>query len=402
MFAESGQYLGEYSRVNFSSGHTFIQFFCAQRVSPSVTKKVWIETGLSPTKEAYTMEPSPDCVPPTLGQAIPHSPIPQDRVLRAFENPDWLRSRDARLVRIMSEFMETQGRLRQHRIFGSIVFFGSARLKSPTQWTDAYNKAEADFKESDDPATKDRAERTLAQLRRIKHLSFEFYDKVTRLAELISEWAQEHEAALACRRIAANVPELPRDFFAPLRSQNSSTSSCSESGEESIGRESSGLAICTGGGPGMMEAANRGAAQVHGARSVGMGITLPFEVDLNPYVEPALALQYHYFFTRKFWMVYTAVGVIAAPGGLGTLDELMEILTLRQTGRIKKTIPIVLFGKSFWEKAVNFDFLQENGLIDDKDREQLLWTDDPQEAFEHIRKNLLQGDAYPGPKQRRS
>eukprot|EP01057_Protomagalhaensia_wolfi_P002029 Protomagalhaensia_wolfi_Nauph_80__2028@NODE_2289_length_1138_cov_128_637853_g1789_i0_p1_GENE_NODE_2289_length_1138_cov_128_637853_g1789_i0NODE_2289_length_1138_cov_128_637853_g1789_i0_p1_ORF_typecomplete_len359_score41_73Lysine_decarbox/PF03641_14/1_8e25LDcluster4/PF18306_1/8_1e03LDcluster4/PF18306_1/2_5e13_NODE_2289_length_1138_cov_128_637853_g1789_i0451121 len=357
---------------------------------------------MSATNEDYIMEPSPERVAPPLNQGIPHSPIPQDRVLRAFENPDWLRSRDARLVRIMSEFMETQGRLRQHRIFGSVVFFGSARLKSPEQWTEAYIKAEAELEESNDPDTKQRAERTLAQLRRVKNLSFEFYDKVTRLAQLVSEWAQEHEAALACRRIAANVPELPRDFFAPLPSQNSSTSLCSESGEESIHRGSSGLAICTGGGPGMMEAANRGAALVPGAHSVGMGITLPFEVELNPYVEPALALQYHYFFTRKFWMVYTAVGVVAAPGGLGTLDELMEILTLRQTGRIKKTIPIVLFGKSFWEKAVNFEFLQENGLIDDKDKEQLLWTDDPEEAFEHIRKNLLKGDAYPGPKRRRS
>lgn len=136
----------------------------------------------------------------------------------------------------------------------------------------------------------------------------------------------------------------------------------------------------------MMEAANRGAAMIPGGRSMGMGISLPFEVDLNTFVTDDLRFQYHYFFTRKFWMVYVAMGkqsypeslqfpllsgVVATPGGVGTLDELMEVLTLRQTGRFKTKIPIVLFGKDFWKNTINFEFMRDQGVISDADYEGL-------------------------------
>ncbi|PFH37209.1 hypothetical protein BESB_036670 [Besnoitia besnoiti] len=149
------------------------------------------------------------------------------------------------------------------------------------------------------------------------------------------------------------------------------------------------VAICTGGGPGMMEAGNCGASEAGGGRSMGMGVSLPFEKGLNAFVDEGLAFEFHYFFTRKFWMVYSALGVIAAPGGLGTLDELMEVLTLKQSGKMKRDIPIVLFGKQFWKDIVSFDKLVEYGVATEKDRDQLFYTDDENEAFDYLKQFLL-------------
>eukprot|EP01054_Gregarina_sp_Poly1_P003551 Gregarina_sp_Poly_1__3550@NODE_2038_length_2796_cov_321_424698_g1315_i0_p1_GENE_NODE_2038_length_2796_cov_321_424698_g1315_i0NODE_2038_length_2796_cov_321_424698_g1315_i0_p1_ORF_typecomplete_len394_score43_60Lysine_decarbox/PF03641_14/4_1e26LDcluster4/PF18306_1/2_8e03LDcluster4/PF18306_1/8_4e14_NODE_2038_length_2796_cov_321_424698_g1315_i010002181 len=345
-------------------------------------------------------------VPQTPG--VPHPPLPQRQILRAYENEAWLKSRDARLIRILSEFMETQGRLRQNQVFGSIVFFGSARLKSPDQWIQEHRDWAEKLEQAKSEDDRRVASSQLEQLARQKYLCFTYYDKITKLAKLITEWAQTAEAFEACSRLVANMPQFPSDYFSgfPRRyraTPSSVSNQCPSAVDCSSGHNSvwtpSGLVICTGGGPGMMEAANKGAAEVPGGRSMGMGVTLPFESNLNPFIDPALAFQYHYFFTRKFWMIYIAMGVVVAPGGVGTLDELMEILTLRQTGRFKKSIPIVLFGKEFWKTVLNFDYLYDNGLISEKDREMMLWTDDEQEAFEHVRSCMTQGDAYPGPKQ---
>ncbi|KAL8447104.1 hypothetical protein Emed_004580 [Eimeria media] len=151
-------------------------------------------------------------------------------------------------------------------------------------------------------------------------------------------------------------------------------------------------AMCTGGGPGMMEAANRGAAEAgKGARSVGMGMSLPFEFGVNRFVDPELAFQFHYFFTRKFWMTYAAIAVIAAPGGVGTLDELMEIVTLKQCRKLKRSIPLILFGKTYWQKVINFDFLVESGMMDSSDRDSMFFTDDVDEAFSYLREIFVSG-----------
>eukprot|EP01053_Blabericola_migrator_P008414 Blabericola_migrator_1__8413@NODE_4383_length_1188_cov_249_400535_g2712_i0_p1_GENE_NODE_4383_length_1188_cov_249_400535_g2712_i0NODE_4383_length_1188_cov_249_400535_g2712_i0_p1_ORF_typecomplete_len334_score67_33Lysine_decarbox/PF03641_14/9_1e23LDcluster4/PF18306_1/8_2e03LDcluster4/PF18306_1/6_1e15ERCC4/PF02732_15/0_013DUF1823/PF08853_11/0_19DSHCT/PF08148_12/0_16_NODE_4383_length_1188_cov_249_400535_g2712_i0851086 len=329
------------------------------------------ETGVPREVDREVVTPQDPSAPQISGH-VPHEPISQGKIPRAFENPSWLRSREARLIRILSEFMETQGRLRKQHVTGSIVFFGSARLKSPEKWTAEY-KSVSDMLQSE--TDQDKITRLTAQkrkLERVKNLSFAFYHKVSLLAELVTRWAQTEEAAEICHRLVAKIPELGSDF---LRREGSVPNGLEVSEDDQSATDSSdtksGLVICTGGGPGMMEAANAGASRVPGGRSIGMGITLPFEAELNPYVDPALALQYHYFFTRKFWMIYMAMGVVAAPGGLGTLDELMEILTLRQTGRFKKSIPIVMFGKEFWQNVVNFDYLCDNGLIDEKDKDKV-------------------------------
>jgi uncharacterized protein (TIGR00730 family) len=154
------------------------------------------------------------------------------------------------------------------------------------------------------------------------------------------------------------------------------------------------IVICTGGGPGFMEAANKGAASVKGARNIGMGISLPFECGLNPYVTESLAFEFHYFFTRKFWMVYHCQAIVVAPGGVGTFDELFEVLTLKQTGKIHKDLPVILFGKEFWTTVVNWESLVKFGTVSQKDIDDLYFTDDVEEAFQYVTQRLSSNVSY--------
>jgi len=150
------------------------------------------------------------------------------------------------------------------------------------------------------------------------------------------------------------------------------------------------LLICTGGGGGLMEAANKGAAQVSGAKSIGMGISLPFSPGVNPYVTPELGFEFHYFFTRKYWMIYPCRALIVPPGGFATLDALFELLTLKQTGKIKVDIPVVMFGKSYWNKLINFGALVKFGTIAQRDYDSLHFTDDVDDAFQYVTTRLME------------
>ncbi len=148
--------------------------------------------------------------------------------------------------------------------------------------------------------------------------------------------------------------------------------------------------VCTGGGPGIMEAANRGASEARG-RNVGLTISLPREEGVNPYVTRELAFHFHYFFMRKFWLAYMTKALIVFPGGYGTLDELFEILTLKQTKRLTKPMPIVLFGNDYWNEVINFDALVRHGTIDATDLDLMYRTDSVDEAFAHLVKQLMAG-----------
>jgi len=156
------------------------------------------------------------------------------------------------------------------------------------------------------------------------------------------------------------------------------------------------LFICTGGGPGIMEAANRGAHEA-GGRSVGLGISLPFEQEHNPFITPELDLEFHYFFVRKYWFLYLAKALVAFPGGFGTFDELFEMLTLIQTRKTKKQFPVLLFGSPFWKNVVNFETFQEWGMVSPEDRNFYVHVDSVKEArdmlIEIITEKYLQGDA---------
>ena len=145
--------------------------------------------------------------------------------------------------------------------------------------------------------------------------------------------------------------------------------------------------VTSGGGPGIMEAANRGAWEA-GAKTIGLNIVLPFEQVPNRYITPALNFNFHYFFMRKYWFAYLAKALVVFPGGFGTLDELFELLTLDQTGKLAKRITIVLYGSSYWKSVVNLDFLADKGAIAAKDKDLLQFADTPEEAFHPLTEGL--------------
>jgi uncharacterized protein (TIGR00730 family) len=151
--------------------------------------------------------------------------------------------------------------------------------------------------------------------------------------------------------------------------------------------------ICSGGGPGIMEAANRGAADA-GGKTIGLNIGLPFEQMPNPYITPELSFEFHYFFMRKFWFAYLAKALVVFPGGFGTLDELFEILTLAQTRKLEGKMVIVLYGKKFWNEILNFDALVKHGTIDREDVNLFQYADDPETALavlkEQLTRNVLE------------
>jgi uncharacterized protein (TIGR00730 family) len=145
--------------------------------------------------------------------------------------------------------------------------------------------------------------------------------------------------------------------------------------------------VTTGGGPGIMEAANLGAHEA-GGKTIGLNINLPFEQFPNPYITPSLNFEFHYFFMRKFWFAYLAKGLVIFPGGFGTLDELFEILTLAQTEKLAKKIVVVIYGSQYWKKIINFDAMVDAGVISAQDLELFKISDSPEESFEFLKEGL--------------
>ena len=234
-------------------------------------------------------------------------------------------------------------RIKKNNINNTIVFFGSARLKSKEQ---ALKNLELAKKNQNDTNIKS-LETDLKMSR--------YYEEARQLASRYSTWSKS------------------------LNSKN----------QEYI--------ICSGGGPGIMEAANRGAAEA-GVKNIGLTISLPFEDSGNDWISEDLNMKFHYFFMRKFWFLYHAKAIVVWPGGFGTLDELMEVLTLIQTKKIMKPLPIVLYGKEFWEKVVSWDYLVEIGTIAKEDLELLYFTDDVDDAFDYvtsfIKNNKIEGPIF--------
>jgi len=256
------------------------------------------------------------------------------RTKKAYKNLEFLNSPQARTIRIVCEYEEPRVRFRQQGVDSTIVLFGSARTLPQEEAAAALEKAKADF------ASGDCDEDDLRQAEgRMK--ASRYYEDARELAKQMTTWSMSREGM--------------SDYL-----------------------------ICTGGGPGIMEAGNRGAADVEGGRSVGLGISLPFEEDVNQYVTDELAFEFHYFFTRKLWFMYLAKAMVVFPGGFGTLDELMELLTLVQTQKITKPLPIVLFGKEYWQSVVNFQAMVDWGTISKKDLDLFLFTDDVDEAVQHL------------------
>jgi len=243
---------------------------------------------------------------------------------KAYKDLDFLTSADARSLRILSEFIQPFSKLRREKVRDTIVFFGSARIYSGEEATRHKNATSGHSKEFLEMSA--------------------YYDDCVELSRRLTEWTSTLSSS--------------RRFI-----------------------------VCSGGGPGIMEAANKGAEEA-GGKSIGLNISLPFEQFPNQYITPELNFEFHYFFMRKFWFVYLAKAFVMFPGGFGTLDELMEVLTLLQTGKIKKPVAIILYGSEFWKSIVNFDELVRRGMISAEDLTLFTFADTPSHAYQVLTKKL--------------
>jgi uncharacterized protein (TIGR00730 family) len=284
---------------------------------------------------------------------------------KSYYNQWFLESRDARIVRIMAEFIEPSQRLNACGIKGTILFFGSARAMLKGDFVKTLHDLTLQAAATPAGEEREKVETRIASFRKLEWMC-EWAEKTRLLAQKITEWsktcAELHELVQTAHDYVGG--HSPTMFQSPQP-----------------------LTVLTGGGPGIMEAANRGAVDAAG-HSVGMGITLPFEKGLNPYVTEGLAFEFNYFFTRKFWMMYSAKALVVGPGGVGTMDELFEILTLVQTGKLSP-MPIVLLGASYWKTVINFQALADFGTISQSDVDKLFFTDDVEVAFNYLTEKVL-------------
>ena len=251
----------------------------------------------------------------------------------AYENPQFLNSPDGRILRVMSEYVEPLARFRREQIQDTVVFFGSARFQS----SEDANRAASDVSDSADEEGRRQSKAAVEMSR--------YYEDARRMAFLLSQWA-------------AHIPARRKRFV-----------------------------VTTGGGPGIMEAANRGAREA-GAKTIGLNIRLPFEQYPNPYITPSLNFDFHYFFMRKFWFAYLAKALVIFPGGFGTMDELFEILTLAQTQKLAKKILVVIYGREYWERLINFQTFVDAGAISAADLQLFKIVDTPEEGFEYLKDGL--------------
>jgi len=244
--------------------------------------------------------------------------------IKAYKNLEFLHSPAARTIRMLAEYMEPRSRFHHQKIRDTIVFFGSAR-----------------FCDAATAAKRLAAATTPDQARAAKRCEegSRYYEDARQLAGMLTKWSMGVSGA-----------------------------------EERF-------VVCSGGGPGIMEAANRGASEA-GGRSIGLNISLPLEQEPNHYITPELSFDFHYFFMRKLWFAYMAKALIVFPGGYGTLDEMMEILTLSQTNKFRKKMLVMIYGSEYWNKVISFDAMEELGTIDPEDRDLFKFANEPRQAYD--------------------
>jgi len=255
----------------------------------------------------------------------------------SFLNPDFLNSPAARPVRILSEYLEPAERLRRAGIRDTIVFFGSARSLPPSEASQQLARIDEEIARTAAPAPELIQARVHAESAvRLAR----YYDDAVELSRRLTEWSKSLGGT--------------REFI-----------------------------ICSGGSSGMMEAANRGASAA-GGKTIGLNIILPLEQAVNEYVTRELIFNFHYFFMRKFWFVYLAKALVIFPGGYGTMDEFFEVLTLIQTAKPRKVMPVVLFGSEYWDEVIDFDALVRWGTASPKDLEIFHKTDSVDDAYRYL------------------
>jgi len=256
-------------------------------------------------------------------------------------NPEFLKGTEARVIRILAEYIEPAMRLRRHSVRDTIVFFGSARSVSPEIAAAQLVAIEDEMKQAGEPTPELQARRARAE--QATKLA-RYYNDAMELARRVTEWSKS---------LTGN-----HHFI-----------------------------VCSGGSNGMMEAANRGASMARG-QTIGLNIELPLEQDVNKYVSRELIFNFHYFFMRKFWFVYPAKALVVFPGGFGTMDELFEVLTLIQTKKPRKSMPVILFGKEFWDEIINFEALVKWGVVSPADLDIIHKTDSVDDAFAYLKTRL--------------
>jgi uncharacterized protein (TIGR00730 family) len=256
----------------------------------------------------------------------------------AYRDYEFLESEEARPLRILAEYIEPLRRFKEQNIQDTVVFFGSARIHSRESAEQALERLERRFGASEDP------NEYLTRGRKAVEWS-KYYEDARRLAFLLTEWTRSLDS--------------PHHRFV----------------------------VTSGGGPGIMEAANRGADEA-GGKTIGLNIKLPFEQGANRFITEGLHLEFHYFFMRKFWFAYLAKALVVFPGGFGTLDEMFEILTLMQTEKLAKQIQIILYGTEYWDAILNLEPMSDWGAISPGDMRLVTRADTPEQAFAYLQAHL--------------
>ena len=260
----------------------------------------------------------------------------------AYQNEPFLNSPDGRILRILSEYQEPLARFRREQIQDTVVFFGSARFQGAEAAQKNLAAVEKNAIKTPSPQQEKDLKRALAAVDMAR-----YYEDARRLAHLLTEWSIQ-------------IPARRRRFV-----------------------------VTTGGGPGIMEAANLGAHEA-GGKSIGLNINLPFEQNPNSYITPSLNFEFHYFFMRKFWFAYLAKALVIFPGGFGTIDELFEILTLAQTDKLAKKILVVIYGSEYWHRIMNFQAFVDAGTVAPEDLDLFKFVDTPEDAFTFLRDGLTE------------
>jgi uncharacterized protein (TIGR00730 family) len=258
----------------------------------------------------------------------------------AYADLEFLESDEARPIRILAEYLEPLRRFRAHKIQDTVVFFGSARIHS----RESAEQALGALLQKYGTVTGAEIEQHLARGRKAVEWS-RYYEEARQLARMLTEWSM------------------------------------------TIDSQHERFVVTSGGGPGIMEAANRGANEA-GGKTIGLNIRLPFEQGANRYITEGLHLEFHYFFMRKFWVAYMAKALVIFPGGFGTLDEMFEILTLMQTEKLEKQIQIILYGSDYWDPILKLEPMAEWGAISPPDMTLITPANTPQEAFELLKAHL--------------
>jgi hypothetical protein len=304
-------------------------------------------------------EKSESAVLPQATATIPRNgtPPPLQPAPLAYENTTFLNSADGRVLRIAAEYLEPLARFRREQIQDTVVFFGSARFRGREEADHALELLDNTGSRQPAPSHEqpasppDIAAGKASDLQRKRAVAAvemaRYYEDARRLAQLLTQWASK-------------IPSRKHRFV-----------------------------ITSGGGPGIMEAANRGAWEA-GGKTIGLNIRLPFEQAPNPYITPSLNFEFHYFFIRKLWFAYLSKALVVFPGGFGTLDEMFEILTLTQTKKLAKKITVVIYGSDYWKKIINLEALVDTGAISPKDLELFQFADTPEQAFDLLRKGLTE------------